>query len=68
MAKENITEEEELVEDFGDGYFAPYQQVFHQQDKDEDYVDNAGAEVFHQTKKNKIKMTLILVINSFSSS
>ena len=28
MAKENITEEEELVEDFGDGYFAPYQQVF----------------------------------------
>ena len=68
MAKENITEEEELVEDFGDGYFAPYQQVFHQQDKDEDYVDNTGAEVFHQTKKNKIKMTLILVINSFSSS
>ena len=28
VAKENITEEEELVEDFGDGYFAPYQQVF----------------------------------------
>ena len=28
MAKENIIEEEELVEDFGDGYFAPYQQVF----------------------------------------
>ena len=27
VAKENITEEEELVEDFGDGYFAPYQQV-----------------------------------------
>ena len=50
MAKENITEEEELVEDFGDGYFAPYQQVFHQQDQDEDYVDDAG-EVFHQTKK-----------------
>ena len=23
MAKENITEEEELVEDFGDGYFGP---------------------------------------------
>ena len=28
VAKENIIEEEELVEDFGDGYFAPYQQVF----------------------------------------
>ena len=55
MAKENITEEEELVEDFGDGYFAPYQQVFHQQDKDEDYVDNAGAEVFHQTKKTRLR-------------
>ena len=27
VAKENIIEEEELVEDFGDGYFAPYQQV-----------------------------------------
>ena len=50
VAKENITEEEELVEDFGDGYFAPYQQVFYQQDQDEDYVDDA-AEVFHQTKK-----------------
>ena len=39
VAKENITEEEELVEDFGDGYFAPYQQVFYRQDQDEDYVD-----------------------------
>ena len=28
VAKENIIEEEELVEDFGDGYFAPYQQGF----------------------------------------
>jgi len=27
VAKENIIEEEELVEDFGDGYFAPYQQA-----------------------------------------
>ena len=27
VAKENIQAEEELVEDFGDGYFAPYQQV-----------------------------------------
>lgn len=27
VAKENIQEEEELVEDFGDGYFAPYQQA-----------------------------------------
>ena len=46
MAKENITEEEELVEDFGDGYFAPYQQVFYQQDQDEDYVDNAGGQIY----------------------
>ena len=46
VAKENITEEEELVEDFGDGYFAPYQQVFYQQDQDEDYVDNAGGQIY----------------------
>ena len=53
VAKENITEEEELVEDFGDGYFAPYQQVFYQQDQDEDYVDNAGRQVLHHTQKKK---------------
>ena len=52
-------------EDFGDGYFAPYQQVFfYQQDQDEDYVDNAGGQAFHQTK-NKIEITLMFVINSF---
>ena len=50
VAKENITEEEELVEDFGDGYFAPYQQVFYQQVRDEDDV---GGQVFHHKKHNE---------------